>query len=182
MTPSKAIAKRVAAPAKRPSTTIEQADIVLSGIPSVEQVIQALEEKAHFYVEESEDTGESMLLSKLRNAKTAEDLTKESDLESVSDRLGQWLCIQTIDAVRNSDFKESTFGVYLVVTATSDDGELVKLGVGSSEPFALIVAWNEMRELPRWCHFDRSEKATKGGFFPVNVTDGGAFTEGKRPF
>jgi hypothetical protein len=183
MAPSKALATRAKAPAKKQGNIIEQADIVLTGIPSIEQVIQALEEKSHFCVEESgEDAGESMLLSKLRNAKNADDLAKESDLESVSDRLGEWLCIQTVDAIRNSDFKESTFGVYLVVTATTEDGELVKLGVGSSEPFSFIVAWREMGELPRWAKFDKAEKATRGGFYPVNVSDGGKYVEGTRPF
>jgi hypothetical protein len=174
MAPSKAIATRAKAPAKKSSTTIEQADIVLDTIPTIEQVIQALEEKSHFWVDDSDaEPGESMLLSKLRNSKNAEDLAKETDLDSVKDRLGEWLLIQTIDAVRNSDFKDSTFHVYLVVTATSTDGELVKLGVGATEPFATIVAWREMGELPRWIKFDLAEKATKGGFFPVNVTDGG---------
>jgi hypothetical protein len=183
MAPSKELQTTKRAPVKRPSQTIAQAEIVLSGIPTIEQVIEALEQKSHFFVEEDgNDTGESMLLSKLRNARNAEDLAKESDLESVSDRLGEWLLIQTVDAIRNSDFKESTFGVYLVVTATSDDGELVKLGVGSSEPFSYIVAWRQMGELPRWAKFDKAEKATKGGFYPVNVSDGGKFVEGKRPF
>jgi len=179
---TKALAKRSVAPAKKSGTTIAQAEIVLSGIPTIELVTQALEEKSQFFVQDNEDSGESMLLSKLRNAKNAADLAKESDLESISDRLGEWLLIQTVDAVRNSDFKESTFGVYLVVTATSDDGELVKLGVGAAEPFSYIVAWNEWGELPRWVRYDKSEKATKGGFFPVNVTDGGEYVEGKRPF
>ena len=186
MAPSKAIATRAgaksASPAKKSNTTIDQADIVLDTIPTIEQVIQALEERSHFFVVESDDPGESMLLSKLRNAKNADDLAKESDLESVSDRLGEWLCIQTVDAIRNSDFKESTFGVYLVVTATTEDGELVKLGVGSSEPFSFIVAWREMGELPRWAKFDKAEKATRGGFSPVNVSDGGKYVEGTRPF
>lgn len=181
--PAKKAAAKSSTPARRPSQEITQADIVLDAIPTIEQVITALEEKAKFFVEESEEgAGESMLLSKLRNAKNADDLAKETDLESISDRLGEPLLIQTVDAVRNSDFKESTFGVYLVVTAVSEDGELVKLGVGSSEPFSYIVAWREMGELPRWCQFDKAEKATRGGFFPVNVTDLGAFVEGERPF
>ena len=182
---SKAIAKRPAAPVKKKprGAALEQAEIVLTGLPTIELVTQALEEHSKFFVEESEEgAGESMLLSKLRNAKNVDDLAKESDLLSVTDVLGTNLLIQTIDAVRNSDFAESTFGVYLVVTATTDQGELVKLGVGSAEPFAFIVAWHEWGELPRWIRFERAEKATKGGFYPVNVTDGGPYHEGKRPF
>ena len=180
---SKALAKRPAVPLRKKATDVEQAQIVLDAIPTIDQVAQALEEKSKFFVEEDESgAGESMLLSKLRNAKNADDLAKESDLLSVSDVLGTTLLILSVDAVRNSDFAESTFGVYLVVTATTDDGELVKLGVGSAEPFAYIVAWREWGDLPRWVRFDKADKATKGGFFPVNVTDVGPFTEGVRPF
>jgi hypothetical protein len=182
MAPSKALAKQGPVPAKKKSADIEQAAIVLDTIPTIEQVTQALEEKSKFFVEENDEGGESILLSKLRDAKNADDLAKESDLLSVSDVLGTNLLVQTVDAVRNSDFAESTFGVYLVVTATTDDGELIKLGVGSAEPFAYIVAWREWGDLPRWVRFDKADKATKGGFFPVNVTDGGPFTEGVRPF
>jgi hypothetical protein len=180
---SKSLAKpRANAPAKR-SQEIAQADIVVSSIPTIEQVTQALEEKVHFFVEEDEEyAGESMLLSKLKNARNADDLAKESDLLAVRDVLGTVLCVQTVDAIRNSDFKESTFGVYLVVTAVDEHGELVKLAVGAAEPFSYMVAWNEWGDLPRWVRFDQSEKPTKGGFYPINVTDLGPFVEGKRPF
>lgn len=185
---SKAIAvkkqpARRASPARKPAEMIDQAEIVLEAIPTIDQVVQALEERSKFFVAESDEgAGESMLLSKLRNARGADDLNTESELSSVTDMLGQNLLIQSVDAVRNSEFKESTFGVYLVVTAINEDGELVKLGVGAAEPFATIVAWREWGNLPRWIRFDKAEEKTKGGFFPVNVTDGGAFVDGKRPF
>lgn len=186
MAPSKALATRAggksASPAKKQGEEIEQASIVLSTIPTIDQVIQALEERSQFWVDESDqEAGESMLLSKLRNAKNADDLAKESELDSPKDRLGEWLLVQTVDAIRNSDFKESTFGVYLIVTATTGDGELIKLGVGAAEPFATIVSWNEWGALPRWIRFDLAEKATKGGFYPVNVTDA-EYVEGVLPF
>ena len=72
MAPSKALAKQGPVPAKKKSADIEQAAIVLDTIPTIEQVTQALEEKSKFFVEENDEGGESILLSKLRDAKNAD--------------------------------------------------------------------------------------------------------------
>ena len=47
--------------------------------------------------------------------------------------------------------------------------EAIKLAVGQSDPLAKIVKLHELGELPWPVAFERSKKATKAGFYPINL-------------
>jgi hypothetical protein len=174
---SKAIAKRPAAPArKRPAAIAEAAiEVEVEGFPTAAVIEQALREKVKLHVADEDEGGVSVLLSTLANATTADDLFAGSELEKLTDHLGETLVIRSLDAVRNSDFDEGALGVYAIVTAVvHSTGELVKIAIGATEPFAIVCALHEMDALPRALRFERSEKTTKAGFRPINVVDAGS--------
>lgn len=170
---SKALApvKKVAArpPAKRVSTgdVVEEAAITIYDIPTSELVVTALNEHTKLYFD-GDVSGDSYLADTISAAESGDDLFAASELEKVDDYLGDTLTIQQIVGVRNSDF-EGGLGVYLIVEATTLDGELLRLAVGQSDPLAKIVKLHELGALPFPVAFERSSKATKSGFYPINL-------------
>jgi len=177
MATTKALATTKRAPTKAAPAVIEEGEYVISGVPSLAQVKEVLESGSKFYLDDtSSDTG-SFLASTLA-ADTPEGLFAESELLSTKDHLGEVFVIEGIDAVRPSDYDEpGGLGVYLVVSAIDSDGELVKLSVGSKDAFAKIVALSEMGSLPWRVSFEKAEKATKRGFFPINLVNRHASTK-----
>lgn len=178
MATTKALATTKRSPAQAPAI-IEEGEYVISGVPSLAQVKQVLESGSKFYLDDtsSGDTG-SFLASTLGRADTPEGLFAESELLSTKDHLGEVFIIEGIDAVRPSDYDEpGSLGVYLVVSAIDSDGELVKLSVGSKDAFAKIIALSEMGSLPWRVSFEKAEKATKRGFFPINLVNRQATTK-----
>jgi hypothetical protein len=156
-------------PAKRVSTgdVVEEAAITIYDIPSSELVVQALNDHTKLFFD-GDTSGDSFLASVIDGAQSADDLFAESELDAVENHLGETLTIQSVDGVRNSDF-EGGLGVYLIVTATTLDGELLRLAVGQGDPLAKIVKLHELDALPYPVAFERSEKPTKRGFYPINL-------------
>lgn len=189
MAVSKALAKRAPAKkatrqaaAKKPTASrapavIAEADYTITEIPTVEQVKTALAEGVKFYFDGESDTG-SFLATTLERASTPDDLFAESELVKIKEHLGETFDLMGIDAVRNSDFnEEGGLGIYLIVSAVDSEGELVKLGVGQVDPLGKIVALHEMNAFPWRVSFEKSEKQTKRGFFPINLVNRQARTK-----
>lgn len=173
MATSKAMATTKKAAPRRAPAVIEQGEYVISGIPTVEQVKEVLTSGSKFYLDDdgSAETG-SFLNSVLDRAQTPEALFAESELLSVKEHLGEVFVLEGIDAIRPSDFnEEGGLGVYLIVSAVDSDGEVVKLSIGARDPFAKVVALHEMGAFPWRVSFEKAEKATKRGFFPVNLVN-----------
>ena len=179
MATSNKLATTKAVPRRAPAVVVEQGELVITGIPSVEQVKEALTSGSKFYLDDdgSAETG-SFLNSVLERAATPEALFAESELVNLKEHLGEAFVLQGIDAIRPSDFvEEGGLGVYLIVSAVDSEGELVKLAVGARDPFAKIVALHQMDAFPWRVSFEKAEKATKRGYFPINLVNRQATTK-----
>ena len=170
--------KQLATTKRSAPATITEADLDISGIPTLEEVSGAIQGGYKLHVD-SDGQGDSVLLGALKNAKSKADLAAISsgDLEKMADHLGEWLTVTAIDGVNNADPGNDgpgTLGVYLVVSATTPDGEAIKMAIGAKQPFSYLVALNEWGELPARVMFEKAKRATKAGFFPINcvVADG----------
>lgn len=148
---------------------IEEASLVLYDIPTSAQVAEAIRSGSKLFVE-GESDGSSILVDTLDNATTGEDVFAENELLSVKEHYGETFVVQRIVSVRNSDFDEAGgLGIYLIVEATTVNGELVKLAVGAKDPIGKLVKLHELGAFPWAVVFERSTKATKAGFYPVNM-------------
>lgn len=159
------------APAKRATSSgvIEEASYVISSIPTVAEFTQALREGGKLFVDEDATETGSFLAEALDRAESGADVfSAGGELLHVKEHLGEVFTILGIDAVRNSDF-EGGVGVYLIVSAIDSEGELVKLDVGQTDPMGRLLKLYELNAFPWRVAFEKSEKATKGGFFPINL-------------
>ncbi len=169
MATSKAVARTSQAPRKAPPRgEMVTASIAIDTIPTRQQVADAIRNHSKLYFDGDEAEG-SMLPALLENAQRPEDLFSASSLDKLEDHFGEELKILSVDAVRNSDFKDS-LGVYLIVTAVSVEGEILHLPVGHSSGLAVLSGLYEMDAFPWVIVFERSEKPTKTGFYPINTT------------
>jgi hypothetical protein len=136
-------------------------------------VADAIREHSKLYYDGPEDEG-SMLPTMLENAQKPEDLFSADKLDKVEEHYGEELKILSVDGVRNSDF-EGSLGIYLVVSAVTVDGEILHLPVGHQSGIAVLAGLHEMNAFPWVLVFERSEKATKSGFFPINTVSAQPF-------
>lgn len=153
--------------AKKKTGEVITASYAVDDIPTAEQVGQALATGSKLYFDGDETTG-SILPGILANAESPIDLFDEGTLEAVENHLGETLNILSVDGVRNSDF-EGGLGVYLIVTANTIDGEILRLSVGVVDGVAKLSAIHHMGGFPWAVSFERSTKATKSGFYPINM-------------
>lgn len=160
-------AARPKATAAKRSPVVVDAATTIYDIPSSELVADALNSHSKLYFD-GDVSGDSFLADTIAGAESGADLFAESELGKVEDHLGETLIINAVEAVRNSEF-EGGIGVYLIVEALTLDGEAIKLAVGQSDPLAKIVKLHELGELPWPVAFERSKKATKAGFYPINL-------------
>jgi hypothetical protein len=159
-----------AKPARAKRTTSSEVTAVsyaIDDIPTSQQVLDAIETDSKLYFDGDESTT-SILPGILGAAEKPIDVFGSGELEKVEDHFGETLNILSLDGVRNSDF-EGGLGVYLIVTASTIDGEIIRLGVGNTDAVAKLVKLNEMGAFPWAVSFDLSTKATKRGFFPINL-------------
>lgn len=154
------------APAPKPEV-VEEAALVIFATPTIAQVQAAIASRTRLFFD-GDAGSESILAGVLGKATDGFDLFAESTLEKVEDHLGELLTVTSIDAVRNSDY-EGGLGVYLICTFVSADGEEIRMAIGQTDPLAKIVALAELGQLPWAVEFARSERATKGGFYPINL-------------
>ena len=167
---TKALATTKKAPPRAPKGEVVQADYVVTGVPTLSEFTQAVSEGVKIMFEGSEQT-DNFLADTLSNANTTVDLFGgASELLKVEEVLGTVLTLTGIDAVRNSDFADG-MGIYLIVSAVSPDGEEVKLAVGNKSGIGVILGINETNDFPWQVSFERASKATKNGFFPINIVN-----------
>ena len=166
---TKAPAKRATSVAFSESGVIEEASYVISSIPTVAEFTQALRGGGKLFVDEDATETGSFLAEALDRAESGADVfSAGGGLLHVKEHLGEVFTILGIDAVRNSDF-EGGVGVYLIVSAIDSEGELVKLDIGQTDPMGKLLKLHELNAFPWRVTFEKSEKATKGGFFPINL-------------
>lgn len=165
---TKALATTKKATTKAPRGEVVTADYVISGVPSLEQYLECVREGSKFFLEDEGEIG-SFLAETLERAKTTADLFGGSEeLLKVEENLGTVFTLLGIDAVRKSDFSDG-MGIYLIVSATDPEGELVKLAVGNQSGIGVILGISENDDFPWKVAFERSQKATKKGFYPINI-------------
>ncbi len=152
---------------RKPSQNVVVASYAIEDIPTKAQVIEAIAAGEKLYFDGEENTN-SILPGILAGAENPLDLFAAGELEKVKDHLGEELTILSVDAVRNSDFEEG-IGVYLVVSAATNDGEVIRLAVGTTDGVAKLAAMHEMGAFPWKVVFEQSTKKTKAGFLPVNM-------------
>lgn len=143
------------------------AAISITELPSIELVAECIANRTKLYFDGEGREG-SVLADTLNRAKTGSDLFAESELVKMADHLGETLTVLSIDGVNNSDEGNDGLGVWLVVSMSTQDGELIKMAVGAADAFAKIIALNEFGELPFPVAFERSTKKTRSGFYPIN--------------
>lgn len=168
MTTSKALAHPAPAPKRKTGTApAVVASFAIEDVPTRAQVIDAIASGSKLYFDGDENAN-SILPGILATAENPLDVFAAGELEKVEDHYGEILTILSVDAVRNSDF-EGGLGIYLVVSAATIEGEVIRLGVGSTDAIGKLVALHEMGAFPWQVSFERSQKATKAGFYPVNL-------------
>ena len=155
-------------------------------IPTRSQVIDAIASGSKLYFDGDESGTNTILPGILSAAESPLDVFAGGELEKVEDHYGEILTVLSIDGVRNSDF-EGGLGIYLIVSAATIEGEVIRLGVGSTDAIGKLVALNDLGAFPWKISFERSTKATKAGFFPVNLVnrqpaDKTALRAGERSF
>lgn len=146
-------------------------DMVISNIPTTAEIDYAVRAGIKLSIQDNA-AGESAIVSRVAGATSADDVFGGGELVSIKDVLGTALKVEAIESVRPSDFASETgLGVYLVVRTVDIDGEARTLAVGSTDAIVKLVKLNELGALPRWVAFEQSTKATKNGYYPVNLVD-----------
>lgn len=143
--------------------------VVIYDLPTVAEVRDAIKHRTKLFYDGETDS-ESILAQTLGKASTPDALFAESELGKVEDHLGETLTITELAGVRNSSF-EGGLGVYLIAVAITQDGEELRLAVGQSDPVGKLIALHEMGALPFAVAFERSERPTRSGFYPINLLD-----------
>ena len=174
-------------PAPRASTSVAlAATFTVDTVPTRAQVVDAIASGSKLYFDGDESGASTILPGILSSADSPLDVFATGELEKVEDHYGEILTVLSIDGVRNSDF-EGGLGIYLVVSAATIEGEVIRLGVGSTDAVGKLVTLNELGAFPWKVSFERATKATKAGFFPVNLVNRqpanpNALKAGERPF
>jgi hypothetical protein len=157
----------VPAQAGAPVTT----DLVVNSIPTTRDIAYAITNGVKLTIADNA-AGEASIVARVAGAQSADDVFGGGELVSIKDVLGTSLKVEAIESVRPSDFaSESGLGVYLVVRTVDLDGESRTLAVGSTDAIVKLVKLNELGALPRWVAFEQATKATKSGYYPVNLVD-----------
>lgn len=115
-----------------------------------------------------DDDGTGILLNILQ-ANRPEDLNVGGELPEAEDMIGQDLVVRSIER-RESTRDDNELGYYLVVRGT--EGTHHKpfvFGTGSKGITAALVKLYAHGWLPALCKVEKSAKATKGGFYPLNL-------------
>ena len=156
---------------RKPSTTVAlAATYTIDAVPSKSQVIDAIASGSKLFFEGDESGASTILPGILSAADNPLDVFAGGELEKVEDHYGEILTVLSIDGVRNSDF-EGGLGIYLVVSAATIEGEVIRMGVGSTDAIGKLVTLNDLGAFPWKVSFERATKATKAGFFPVNLVN-----------
>lgn len=171
------------APAKRPGTElarpapreIAEADLQVEGpYPSSKEIATAVRSGVKLFIE-SEGAGGSILADSLE-AVSVESLFATGELVKMKDHLDEDVRVTRIVGANPSDFsEEGGLGVYLVVEAVLDTGEVVNMALGAANPMGVVVRLAELDALPRTVRFEKAKKATRGGFYPINTVDAEPF-------
>ena len=150
--------------------TIHTGDLVVSSFPKADEVGQALRSGARLTVEATEgEAGLGRSLSALEA--TSVDEVFGSELTSPKTILGTPLTLIRFDGLRNSDYDDSTLGVWAIFTATTPDGESLTIGTGATDPVVKLVKLHELGAFDgkTVVAFEESKKATANGYHPLNL-------------
>jgi hypothetical protein len=156
---------------KKSSTpAIINAEIVVSGLPTSDQVRFAVGSGAKLFIETP--ASEIDIVNRVTNASRAEDVFGGSELTSTKEILGTPIKVLEIESIRPSEFRDSGgLGAYLVVRACDPDGQILSVAVGSVDGIIKLLRLHELGALPRWVAFDKSTRPTKSGHWPINLID-----------
>jgi hypothetical protein len=142
-----------------------------------EQIIAEYPEMIFAIPEAAADDGSGIIAQAL-GASTWQALNEESEsLPNAEDMIGVEQSIETLER-RQSDL-DSGLGWYLVVGATNvTTGEFVQWQTSSGSVMAKLVKLSQLSVLPATVKVYRVDKATKAGFYPLDLrvldaTEGG---------
>lgn len=148
-------------------------DLVVSNAgATVEQIKYAVKNGLRLYVEDTETaTEEDFLLRQLDKDLTEDSIAGDSSLTKLEDLLGVVIKVTSYQGMRNSTFDGSKLGVFSIFEVTDRDGQVFTTSAGSSDIVIKMAQFQEAKAIPTkyWYVFEKSEKATAAGFYPINM-------------
>lgn len=153
-----------------PTGTVEGTSLVVPSTgATTADLIYAIKNNLSLFVEEG-GTAEGFLLRTLEAEPTEAAIIGNTDTTKSEEILDVPFKITAYRGMRNSDF-ESRLGVYAIVDVVDKDGSLFVTSIGSEDAVCKIVRFHESGLIPTagWYMLSRSTKATKAGFYPINL-------------
>jgi hypothetical protein len=138
---------------------------------STADIRYALNNGIRLYVNESEGTEEEFLLRQLDRGGDESSILGETALTKLEDLLGSVVKVTAYHGMRNSTFEGSRLGVFVIFELTDRDGTTYTTSAGSADIVLKVTQLREADAIPTkgWVVFERSEKATKNGYYPINM-------------
>lgn len=150
----------MAAPRNRPGKVLAE--------PLSREVILAQYSAVLEEIPFAEDDGGLSIIANILTATTWEELNRENELDNLQDFVGKRVKVIKLER-RISDI-EGGMPWYLMVDAIdADTGELVKINTSAGSPMAKLAMLHHFGNLPALVKVTKAEKATKAGFFPLDV-------------
>lgn len=122
--------------------------------------------------EPADDDGTGMIIDIL-NAKTADDLLGEAELPSAQDiaeRYPRKMFLIT-DLIRRDSDLDNGMPYYVIASLVDEStGETIRINTSAATPLAKIAKLYDFGALPARVAFTLSDKPTKAGYRPVNMT------------
>lgn len=141
-----------------------------------QDLLYAIRNGLKLWVEESTATEAEFLERTLTSDATTDEgiLGGGPGLEKLEDLLNVRVKITGYQGMRNvapQYLDNSLLGVYVIVDLTDADGVVHTVSIGSSDNIGKIVKMVEADAIPQSgaTVFEKSEKATKSGFYPINM-------------
>lgn len=125
------------------------------------------------HTEENSDP-EAIAVAMVERVMAAENLDdilgNAGDVTHAEDLIDQDLMITGLQSFNESDFADGP-GVYAVVIGHTfkNPDEQLTITCGSATVCAQLYRLNELRLWPVACRFERAKKATKAGYFPLQL-------------
>ena len=141
-------------------------DVVVSTLPSSAEIAMAISNGMKVTIGDTVTEGD--IANRIAGATTLEDIFGGGELAHVKDFLGTTLNVLAIEGARNSDF-EGGVGIFLIVKVADPDGEIFSMSVGIADGVQKLVKLQELGLLPCKVAFEQSTKATRSGFYPINL-------------
>jgi len=157
---------------KKPSTSpaLISGEIVVQNLPSSDTLRHAVATGQRLFIEQPAQ--ELDIVNRVATASSVADVFGGATLTSVKDILGTSIKVLEIESIRPSDFADNGgLGCYLVIRAVDPDGQVISVSVGSVDGMIKLLRLHELGAFPRWVAFDKAQRPTRSGHYPINLVD-----------